>query len=113
VHVPCHGVTTHLATTVPELEFYLKGKSDIADYLVEIVSSYGNQPYGWSKVIWDVATVAWLINPAWVPTRLVHSPIVTAEGTWSFDDSRHLVRSATHVDRDPIFADLFQKLARA
>ena len=113
IHVPCMGVTTHLATTLPELEHYLKGKSSIGDYLVEIVSGYSNDSYGWSKVIWDVATIAWLINPAWVPTNLVHSPIVTTEGTWSFDESRHLIRSATYVNRDPIFADLFRTLAGA
>ena len=113
VHVPCAGVTTHLATTVPELEHYLKGRSSIGDYLVEIVSGYTDQPFGWSKVIWDVATIAWLINPSWVPTNLVHSPIVTTEGTWSVDESRHLIRSAIYVNRDPIFADLFRKLADA
>jgi purine nucleosidase len=113
VQIPCMGVTTHLATTIPELEYYLRGKSAIGDYLVDIVAGYTNEPFGWSKVIWDVAAVAWLIDPSWVPTNLVHSPIVTAEGTWSFDDSRHLIRSAVHVRRDPIFADLFRKLAGA
>ena len=113
VQIPCMGVTTHLATTIPELEHYLKGKSSIGDYLVEIVAGYTDESFGWSKVIWDVAAIAWLMDPAWVPTSLVHSPIVTAEGTWSFDDSRHLIRSATYVHRDPIFTDLFRKLARA
>lgn len=113
VLIPCMGVTTHLSTTIPELEYYLKGKSGIGDYLVEIVSDHTTDSFGWSKVIWDVAVIAWLMEPAWVPTALVHSPIVTAEGTWSFDDSRHLIRSATYVNRNPIFADLFRKLAGA
>lgn len=113
VQIPCMGVTTHLATTIPELEHYLKGKSGIGDYLVEIVAGYTDESFGWSKVIWDVATIAWLMDPSWVPTSLVHSPIVTVDGTWSFDDSRHLIRSATYVHRDPIFADLFRKLAGA
>lgn len=113
VHVPCMGVTTHFATTIPELEYYLKGKSSIGDYLVEIVRGYTDESFGWSKVIWDVATIAWLMNPDWVPTNLVHSPIVSAEGRWSFDESRHLIRSAIYVKRDPIFADLFRKLAGA
>jgi hypothetical protein len=33
--------------------------------------------FAWSKVLWDVATIAWLLDPAWVPTELVPSPVVT------------------------------------
>ena len=39
----------------------------------------------------------------WVPTAIVHSPILTEGVTWSFDNSRHLMRVATSVDRDAIF----------
>lgn len=110
VQIPCCGVTTHMLTTIPELEHYLMGKSEIGTYLTDIVRSYTNEPYGWSKVIWDVATIAWLINPAWVPTSFVHSPVLTDQVTWSFDTRRHLIRSATYMHRDKIFADLFRKL---
>ncbi|MDI9481925.1 MAG: nucleoside hydrolase [Bacillota bacterium] len=110
VHIPCMGVTTHFVTTIPELECYLMGKSEIGTYLTEIVKGYTNQPFGWSKVIWDVTAIAWLINPDWVPTSIVHSPILTDQVTWSFDTTRHFIRSATYIRRDPIFADLFRKL---
>ena len=63
-----------------------------------------------SKVIWDIAAIAWLIDPGWVPTDLVHSPVLTHEKTWSVDLSRHLIRSANMVHRDDIFRDLFTKL---
>ena len=110
IHVPCAGVTTHLRTTVPELERYVQGQGAIGDYLMEVFKGYREDHYAWSKEIWDVAAVAYLINENWVPTNLVHSPIVTDQLTWSFDNSRHLIRSATYVDRDPIFRDLFTKL---
>ena len=113
VHIPCAGVTTHLATTIPELEYYLQGQSAIADYLVEIVKNYEQDHFAWSKVIWDVATIAYLVDPEWVSTALVPSPIVTDQVTWSVDRTRHLIRSATFVHRDPIFRDLFNKLRRA
>jgi purine nucleosidase len=61
-------------------------------------------------VIWDISAIAYLLDPSWVPTELVHSPILTDQFTWSVDRSRHLIRSATHVQRDPIFCDLFRKL---
>lgn len=111
--VPCAGVVTHLQTTVVELEHYLRGKNELCDYLVDIVKNYEGNPFAWSKVIWDVATIAYLIDETWVPTQLVHTPILTDQVTWSFDQSRHLMRYAHHVNRDPIFRDLFLKLAGA
>jgi len=110
VHIPCMGVTTHLRTTVPEIERYVQGQGAIGDYLAETFKSYRTDHYAWSKEIWDVVAIAYLINSDWVPTNLVHSPILTDHMTWSVDQSRHLIRTAAYVDRDPIFRDLFTKL---
>lgn len=110
VHIPCMGVTTHLLTTVAELEAYVSGRGAIGDYLVEIVKGYHPDHKGWSKVIWDIATIAYLLDAGWIPTDLVHSPTLTDQMTWSVDQSRHLIRCATYVHRDPIFRDLFVKL---
>jgi purine nucleosidase len=110
VQIPCDNVVTHLATTIAELERYVEGKSDIGTYLTQIVKQYSDNHYGWSKVIWDVSAVAYLVNPDWVQTNLVHSPIVTDQVTWSVDQSRHFIRSAYKLDRDLIFRDLFDKV---
>jgi inosine-uridine nucleoside N-ribohydrolase len=110
VHIPCMGVTSHLLTTVSELEAYVRGRGAIGDYLVDIVKGYHQDHVGWSKVIWDIATIAYLINDRWVPTELVHSPLLTDQVTWSVDRSRHLIRYANYIHRDPIFRDLFNKL---
>jgi hypothetical protein len=63
-------------------------------------------------VIWDIAPIAWLINPAWAATTLVHSPILTTELTYSVDTRRHFMRNAYALDRDAIFGDLFRKLQK-
>ena len=110
VQIPCMGVTSHLLTTVAELEAYVSGRGAIGDYLVEIVKGYEDNHVGWSKQIWDIAAIAYLIDPSWVPTQLVHSPILTDQVTWSVDRSRHLIRYANTIHRDPIFRDLFAKL---
>jgi len=110
VQLPCMNVVSHLHTTVAEIERYVAGRGAIGDYLAETVKSYHKEHFGWSKVIWDIAAIAYLLDAAWTPTNLVHSPIVTDQGTWSFDNSRHLIRSAWHVHRDPIFRDVFTKL---
>ncbi len=112
VQLPCMGVVTHLHTTIAELERYVQGRGAIGDYLTEIVKSYHADHFAWSKVIWDVAAIAYLIDSDWTPSLLVHSPILTDQTTWSFDARRHFIRSAYHVDRDAIFRDLFGKLAK-
>jgi inosine-uridine nucleoside N-ribohydrolase len=112
VHLPCWPVVTHFRTTVPEMEHYLSGKGVTAEYLLEIFKGHREDHFAWSKVLWDMTAVAWLINPDWLPSHLVHSPIVTDQYTFSFDDSRHFIRSVYFVHRDPIFKDFFVKLGK-
>lgn len=110
VRIPCMGVTSHLTTTVSEIERFVQGQGLIGDYLARIFRDYRSDHFAWSKELWDVATIGFLINPDWVPTNLVHSPVLSDQLTWSVDQSRHLVREAFFVRRDPILRDLFTKL---
>ena len=111
VVMPCNPVVSHFQTTVPELKHYLEGKNDLSDYLFNIVKEYGKGQEAWSKVIWDVTAVAWLVNPDWIRTNMVHSPILTDQITFSVDQSRHFIRIAASLNRDAIFKDLFSKLS--
>jgi purine nucleosidase len=112
VVMPCRPVVSHFHTTIPEMEYYLKGKNKISDYLLQSTIEYSEGRDTWSKVIWDVTAVAWLVNPSWIPTNIEHSPILTDQVTFSTDHSRHFIRIATSLNRDDIFRDLFMKLAR-
>jgi len=112
VQCPCTPVVTHFRTTVPEMERYVGGRGPIGDYLLDIFKRYRKDHFGWSKVLWDMTAVAWVINDSWLPSDLVHSPIVTDNYTLSFDNSRHMIRTVYYVDRDPIFRDFFTKLER-
>ncbi len=116
INISGFNVSEHLRTSIPELERHMKGRSPIGDYLFQNVYEYYLQrrkspDYPWSKVIWDIATIALLLNEDWVPSRITHSPILTDELTWRRDASRHPVRVATDVVRDPVFDDLFRRLA--
>jgi purine nucleosidase len=110
VHIPCRNVTEHLRTTQAEIERFVRGSGPMGDYLADIYAAHFSDHFARSKVLWDIGAVAWLVNPDWVPTAVVHSPLLTSEGTWSHDPRRHLIREALCVDRDAIFADLFRKL---
>ena len=71
---------------------------------------YETDHKGWSKVIWDMAAVAWLLDANWAPSVLVPTPILTDNTTFSVDLGRHLMRYVTHVDRDAILRDFIGKL---
>ncbi len=110
VLVPCMGVTSHLLTTLPELRATIGGSNPVGDYLCQIFKEYRPDSFGASSVIWDISTIAWLLNSDWAPSNLVHSPVLTDQVTWSVDQSRHLARVANFVQRDPIFRGLFNKI---
>lgn len=110
VHISCMGVTSHLLTTLTEVEQYLKGRSEIGDYLVETFKTCHDDHFAYSRVIWDISTIAYLVNSKATSSELVHSPILTDQFTWSYDSSRHFIRYVSYVNRDVIFKDLFSRI---
>jgi hypothetical protein len=113
VHVPCLPVTDHLCTTEAEIDRFVKGRGALGDYLSATYSGSAADHVAYSRAIWDLGPIAWLVNPAWADSVLTPSPILTAERTWSHDPHRHLVREVRYVQRNPIFGDLFRKLEHA
>lgn len=110
---PCRLVAEMLHATLAELETHLRGASPVADALVDLVRDFVHEPMttpGVSKPIWDLAPLAWLINPDWVTTSIQPSPVLTPELTWRRDPGRHPIRVAEHIDRSGVFVDLFRKL---
>jgi inosine-uridine nucleoside N-ribohydrolase len=118
VQIPTKNVSEHLRTTLPEMERWVKGRSRLGDYLYDQFVDYakagtkGRSTYPWSKVIWDISTVAWIVEPRWIPSALVPSPVLTNDFRWTQKPGRHIIRVATNVQRDPVFYDLFEKLAK-
>ena len=111
--VPCMGVASHLLATVPAMKDAIGGKNALCDALVELFGEYSSDHFGWAKEIWDVSTIAYLVNPDWIPTVLEHSPLLTDDCHWAHDANRHFIRVATFARRTPIFRDLYRKLAGA
>lgn len=111
IQIPCNGVCTEFSTTIPELEYYLGGKNELCDYLVNIVKGYTKNPFGWSKIVWDVTAAAVLIKPEALDMVVIPTPYVTSDCRYAFDDARHHYVYVRRIRRDPIYADLFKKLA--
>jgi len=117
VQLPCAGIVDHFATSRWELEHWLKGKNPLADYLcqntIDEAESYAaGKP--WTRVIWDVTAVAWLLNDGgrFMSDYLMPSPIPEYDKEYATNPTRHMIRYVNAIHRDALFADLFEKLTR-
>jgi len=109
VLIPCFPVASHVITTVAELEAHLAPYSELGRYLTDIVRQYGANNAGWSKIIWDIAASAWVINQDWVRTEPTGSPVLKDDLTWATAPGRHPIEVASKVNRDAILGDFFAR----
>jgi purine nucleosidase len=117
VYLPGYHIGAQLRLSLPEMEAWVRGRGPMGDYLHEL---YTNNPLhkqrgistfaGQSWVIWDLINFAWLINPAWVPTRVTDTPILDEQLVWRHEAGRPSMLEAIDIDRDAIFQDLLMKL---
>ncbi|MCG9638386.1 nucleoside hydrolase [Vibrio sp. Isolate34] len=108
--VPCMGVANTLATSVPELQHYLLGTSEIGNYLASVAPNCPWIGFGNRKVIWDIAAIGYVISPSWFTSTIQASPVLNDNLTWSFDLDRHPIRVIKYIERDELFVDMFAKL---
>lgn len=66
-----------------------------------------------SRIIWDISTVAYMINPVWCPSSLVPTPRLTEDLKWVQEANRPLMRLVRFIYRDAVFGDMFSKLEKA
>jgi hypothetical protein len=92
------------------------GKNDLCNYLCEYTiktaESYAaGKP--WSRPIWDVTAVAWLLNDhmRFMNERLIHSPIPEYDHHYAYNENRHFIKYIYEIKRDALFEDLFRVLA--
>jgi len=108
--VPCKGVTSHLISTVPEIEKYIETQGKIGKFLAMRFKEYNDNHKGWSKEIWDMAAISWVLKEEWTPTNVVPSPILLDNKNWAFNENRHPIKIVYEIKRDLILQDFIEKL---
>lgn len=114
VQLPCMGVVSAFATSGPELTHWLAGRNELCDYLVDTTCREAESYRGgkvWTRVIWDVTAVAWLLDPAFMREENRQRPIPTYGHQYTFPGGMPDYRYVYHIERDLLFADLFDKLS--
>ncbi|MDY3928067.1 MAG: hypothetical protein SOZ34_01750 [Clostridia bacterium] len=66
----------------------------------------------WTRVIWDVTAVAWLLNDSekFMESRIIPTPIPTYDNFYATDYNGYPMRYVYNIKRDNLMTDLFRKL---
>ncbi len=115
VQLPGMGVVSCFTVSGPELEYWLRGKNKLCDYLVDKTIKEAEvyaKGLPWTRIIWDVTAVAWLVNEnnafmysTIMPVRLPGYDLQYEE------ESDKIMCYVHHINRDTLMGDLFKKLS--
>lgn len=118
VHLPAQGVIGEFVTTQYELEHWLNGKNELGTFLFKRtmeVALANTKHKAWSRVIWDVLAVAWLINDdnRFMWGRIENRYLPAYEGNKYEDKPLASKMYYVHeINRDALMSDLFEKITK-
>ena len=108
--IPCKNVASNLRTSIYELEHFLKGKSELCDYLCKRFYNDGVHGIQERRVIWDISVIAYMINKEWFETEEISCPNIKEDTSYELTKNNHKVTIVNYLNVDKIFKDLFNKL---
>lgn len=117
VQLPCMGVVNNFTVSKYELEHWLENKNPLADYLaknvINVAESYAKGT-AWTRVIWDVTAVAWLLNDnqRFMEQRLLPIALPSYDGYYEDNQDLDLMAYVYNIHRDNLMRDLFEKLTK-
>lgn len=119
VYIPGFYIAQQLNMSLPDVTEWFQQSGQVGNLLYDryinnpLFSFYGIDPtnlFGRNWVIWDIANVAWLLNPSSVSSKLVKSPILTDEKKWDINPNGHWIREAYQISVNSIFPDFARHL---
>lgn len=117
VQLPCYGVVSSFTLSKAEILAYLKGKNELCDYLSDFTINEAEK-YAkgttWTRVIWDVTAVAWLLNDnnRFMASRIVNKYLPNYDNTYSQSIPDTYMRYVYYINRDELMNDLIDKLTK-
>ncbi len=115
VQLPCKGVVSEFLVSGPELRYWLSGKNKLADYLCKnTVCAAERYAAGcaWTRVIWDVTAVAWLLNDRdrFMKTEITDTFLPGYDFKYEMQPIKKPMCYVRQIKRDAIMTDMFNKL---
>ena len=116
VQLPCRGVVSHFTLSKGDLRDWFVGKNPVADYLgnntiAEAESYAAGKP--WTRVIWDVTAVAWLLDEkrTRLSSRICPRPEPTYDNRYLHREDTPPMRYVYYVRRDALLEHLIKLVA--
>lgn len=110
--IPCKNVASNLRTSIYELEHFLKGKSELCDYLCQRFYDDGVHGLQERRVIWDISVIAYMINKSWFETQEISQPNIKDDTSYELTENNHKITVVNYLNVDKIYKDLFGKLGK-
>ena len=108
--IPCKNVASNLRTSIYELEHFLKGKSELCDYLCQRFYNDGVHGIQERRVIWDISVIAYIINKEWFETEKISCPNINDDTSYELTENNHTITVVNYLNASKIYKDLFKKL---
>lgn len=117
VQLPCRGVVSEFTLSGPEIDCWIRGKSPLGDYLADITGREMKRRGAgeiWSKPIWDVTAVAWLLNDddRFMLSRLVTAPIPSYDHRYTRDPNGGVMRYVYYIKKEALLTDMIRKITK-
>ena len=115
VMLPCQGVVSTFTVSEGELNQWLAGHDELCDYLakntIREAETYAKgKP--WTRVIWDVTAVAWLLDEKeeMLFERVMPRPVPEYDDLWAEKPDMPLCKYVYYIKRDLLLRDLVSRL---
>lgn len=115
IYIPGYQASDTLSVSLPDLERHVAPCGPLGALLHQL---YIDNPLaaapltpGHSWVMWDLAPIAWLIDPTWVPTFETVGATIGPDHRWQ--SRRGTLSEAFRVDRRSIYIDFYERLRTA
>lgn len=115
VQLPCLGVVSEFRFSEAELEQLFRGKNALCDYLIDNTYSYMKEQESgkyWSKPLWDVTAVGWLMPGNLMLDRIVPAMVPQPDFHHSYPLEGPPMRYVYYIHKDALANDLADKLTR-
>ncbi|MGB5809128.1 MAG: hypothetical protein WBG86_01285, partial [Polyangiales bacterium] len=112
VYIPGFFVGEKLRVSRPEMVEYIEGRGEVGDFLFELYEGHPlfGSHYARSKVLWDMVTIGYLVDPSWFHENEVAAMTLDDEQRWVPGMGAPVVEPID-VERDRIFEDFYDKMA--
>ena len=114
VQLPCVGVVSEFRISGPELDYWLVGKNPLCDYLARHTKDAVKKLEGtpWTRVIWDVTAVAWLLNDndCFMKSKIIGRNLPNYDMQYNYTPNGAPMTYVYQIRRDRLMHDLIEKL---